>query len=78
MNQQMEDEVKLFCDNIYLLRKKQYLSQNEMAKKLGIGVYSLRKLERGELPPRLDSRILWYIYEEFHVLPHQMFKKQDL
>lgn len=69
-----QDEVKVFCDNIRLLRKNQKLSQKEMAKKLRIGVYSLRKIERGELPPRLDSKVVWYIYKEFSLKPHQMFK----
>ena len=44
-------EIEYFCHNIAFLRKSHGLSKKEMAKILGIGIWSLNKIERGELPP---------------------------
>ena len=50
-NQHMDREV--LTHNLLWLRKKHGYSQKTMAQIMGIGVTSLRRLERGELPPRL-------------------------
>ena len=60
-------EQQVFCKNILLLRKKHRLSKKEMAQLLGIGISTLGKIEKGELPPRLSASIVFRVYEHFHV-----------
>ncbi len=57
----------LFCKNVSHLRRKNNLSQREMANKLNIGVGTLRKLESGTIPKRASIEILWCIYEKFNI-----------
>ena len=61
----------LFCHNIHSLRKYCKLSQKEMAGQLHIGIKSLRKLENGVIPPRLDIHILLYIHRNYGFTPTQ-------
>ena len=44
-----------------------------MAKKLGIGVKSLELIESGSLPPRVSVRVVYMIYENFGILPKDIF-----
>lgn len=55
--------------NVAYLRKQHGLSKKEMAALLGIGIYSLNKIERGELPQRLCVDILFHIHKHFGVRP---------
>ncbi|MBQ5321300.1 MAG: helix-turn-helix transcriptional regulator [Oscillospiraceae bacterium] len=68
-----EKEIRVFCENIRYLRKKNGLSEKEMAKKLGIGIKSLNSIESGYLPPRVTVDIIYAIYENFGILPKDIF-----
>ena len=68
-----EDYCLNFCKNILALRKRLHLTQAEMAKFLGISVKSLRSLEKGKIPPRLNCNILFSIYNVFNIFPSDMF-----
>ena len=68
-----EQELQNFCKNITLLRKRHGLSKKEMAKLLGIGIWSLNKIERGELPPRLNANVILAVYRQFGVRPSMLF-----
>ena len=70
-------ELENMCKNMYYLRKENNLSQQNMAKILHIGVKSLRKIEKGKIPPRLGIYFLFYIYKHFRIKPKDMFL-QDL
>lgn len=59
--------IEIFLHNVIWLRKHYGLSKKEMAKKLGISVWMLNKIEKGELPPRLAIDVLFCIYKEFGV-----------
>lgn len=65
--QKREDRV--LAKQLVQLRKAHGLSKKEMAKRLEIGVASLNKLERGEIPPRLNVRFVWCVYDRFGVRP---------
>ena len=45
-----------------------------MSNILGIGIYTLRKLEKGEFPPRMGIEVLFNIRDHFGVRPADMFK----
>ena len=55
--------------NLAWLRKKYGYSKKTMAKHLGIGVGSLNKLERGEMPRRLSVEIFYAVYDHFGIRP---------
>lgn len=59
--------IEIFLHNVIWLRKHYGLSKKEMAKKLGISVWMLNKIERGELPSNLKIDVLFDIYKEFGV-----------
>ena len=69
----MEQEIKIFCDNLATLRKRKKLSLARMATKLNISVKSLKLLEAGTLPPRLSTTILFTIEKKFGIAPADMF-----
>ena len=73
MKMNLRDELQCFCENIRQLRKEKKLSRYAMAKKLKIGVVTLRKIEQGIIPPRLSCKILLTIFDEFHIEPAKMF-----
>ena len=62
--------------NLVWLRKAHGLSQRDMAKRLGIGVSSLRKLERGTVPPRLNVGFLLSIAQQFGISPGEMLEQE--
>ena len=67
-------QLMMFCKNVRLLRKLVGCSQKEMAKRLGISVKSLSKIEKGQVPPRLSCLVLFIIQHEFGVEPTRLLK----
>ena len=67
------DDRQIFCNNVKQLRINKRLTQREMAKLLKIGVNSLRQLEQGKIPPRMNCEIILNIYRAFDLSPHQQF-----
>ena len=66
-----KDEILIFAHNLTWLRKKHGLSKQSMARKLGIGVESLNKLEQGIIPPRLSANIFFEVRRYFKLTPAQ-------
>lgn len=58
-------ELDTFCANIRYLRQQRQLSQKEMAALLHISVDYVRRLERGEVPPRMTLEPAIYCYYIF-------------
>ena len=67
-------EIARFCSNIRALREREGISKAAMAKRLHIGVGTLTRLERGELPPRLDCSIVFVICDEFGISVSDLFR----
>ncbi len=76
--EQIQNEIESFCTNILALRKKYNLTQRQMARKLHIGVLSLRRLEHGTIPPRMTVEVLYYINMEFRIGADQMFQENSI
>lgn len=76
-----DEEILNFCKNVKFLRENNNLSKKEMAKILGIGIGSLTKLEKGEIPERMGANVIINICDYFHILPNKLFeciiKKED-
>ncbi len=74
--EQEENALETLSHNIQYLRTQYGFSKKEMAGLLGIGICSLNKLEKGELPPRLGVEILFNIQHYFGVAPQKLFTEQ--
>ena len=69
-------ELQILCKNIRYLREKHNLSRKEMAGRLHIGVGSLKKMEEGEVPPRMGVEILFHIYRCFGIKPCEIVSRE--
>lgn len=59
--------IDIFLNNIAWLRRHYGLTKKEMARRLGISIWSLKKIENGELPSRLTIDVLYRIYQVFGI-----------
>ena len=66
-------DLQTLCHNLLFLRKKYGYSQKTMAKLLKIGIGSLRRLERGEVPRRLGVEFLFRVQAHFKINPDTLF-----
>lgn len=71
-----QDELYYFKKNVAFLRKANGLSQKEMAQKMMIGVETLRKLEQGITPPKLNACAVIMVISQFHVSAEELLKTQ--
>lgn len=71
-----EQQWQNFCDNITWIRAKYGISKKKMAELLEIGIWTLNKIERGELPPRADVCIFWNVYEHFGIPPAEQLRRR--
>ena len=65
-------DLEILAHNLLWLRKRRGCTQRTMAKLLGIGVVTLRRLEHGELSPRLGVDFLFEIHRHFGIYPSSM------
>lgn len=75
VKEQCEQQIKIFLENIVYLRKHYGLSKKKMAKILQIGVGSLNKIERGELPERLGVDVILHMEDYFRIPAKDLFQK---
>lgn len=69
-------DLEIFCENFRWMRQHHGLTQKQMAQCLEISVGYVRRLERGELPPRLGVEIFLRIYRKFGISPSRQFSQQ--
>ena len=74
IKEQIELESKNLLYNITWLRRHHRFSKKDMAKILGIGVNTLNKIEKGELPPHLSVDILFRENAAFGISPRDQFR----
>lgn len=70
-----DETMKYLSYNIIYLRKKHKVSKKEMAEILGTGIKTLNNIEKGVLPPRLNVRVLFRIYDCFGISPDYIVSK---
>ena len=63
INQQLQS----LCRNVAYLRKKHGLTQSQMANIMGVGIGTVRSLERGIVPPRMKACVLCRLHDYFHI-----------
>ena len=71
-----DKEIENLLNNIVCLRRRHRLSKRAMAKILGIGVGTLNKMERLQLPPRLGVEIFFRIHAHFGIRPKDLLLGQ--
>ncbi len=69
------DHKEIFIYNFTYLRKKYGISKKKMAELLDISVTSVNKIERGELPPKLNTNIIFKIQNLFGVAVKDLMGK---
>ena len=73
MSKETSRNIEDFCRNIAYLRKKNGLTQKQMAKIMGTSVYSIRLLEHGVMPEQLPYTVLYPLHEYFGVSVDALF-----
>lgn len=68
------NEYLYFSQHVRRIRIERKMTQKEMADRLGIGVRTLSRIERGILPRRLSCEILFRVQEQFGICPQDLFK----
>ena len=71
-----EAEFEIFGYNVAWLRERHGLSQKKMAEIMGIGIGSLNKVERGDMPPKMKVDVLINIYRQFGVSPERQLRQR--
>jgi len=66
-----------FGENVRILRKSHNLTQRELARIMGIGVQSLRRIERGDFPPGFCAYHLFRMVEYFQIPSDALFYPMD-
>lgn len=66
-------ELQIFCQNIRDLRQRHNLTQAQMARIMGVGLHSIRLLERNVLPPQLHCDVIYRLSTHFHIRPSRLF-----
>ena len=64
---QNDHMVTLLCKNIRYLRKKNHLTQKEMAEIVGTSISSIRRIEQGTNIPRIHSGMLYRLCVHFNI-----------
>lgn len=72
-----DQDIKNFCDNVRRLRREAGLSQKEMAQVMGVGIYSLRKIEAGCLPPMMGIDAIFRLHSRFSIPLHLLFEPYE-
>lgn len=67
-----------FCRNLKALRRKYGLSEWQMPRILKLSGEAMDALERGEIPPEVDTGTLLLIYGYYGILPSQMLGDGDI
>lgn len=65
-------EMDNLANNLAHLRKESGISKQELADIMGVGLWTVTKLERGELPPRMKVEALFRIQHRFGVSVHRL------
>lgn len=70
---EIDKEKRAFGENLRRLRRGHHLTQSQMAAIMGIGVKSLRRIERGDFPKRFYADHLFRLVEYFHIPADSLF-----
>ena len=65
--------IQILCENICRARKESAMSQKQLADIMGISVATLKKLENGEVPPRMKVTAILRFCKQFGLKPNQAF-----
>lgn len=70
------DELLILCRNVRFLRRQMGLNQKALARLMGIGLCSLRKLEHGQMPPQLGIDAVIRLAFLAKLPPAELFQPQ--
>ncbi|MBE6702653.1 MAG: helix-turn-helix transcriptional regulator [Ruminococcaceae bacterium] len=70
----MDEEIRLFCRNVKLLRERYDLTLAEMAERLGVSEKEVMMLEQGVIPEETTVEIVMRIDKCFGISPKAQFE----
>ncbi len=73
----IDHDIENFCENVRRLRREEGLTQKQMAQVMGIGIYSLRKLEAGCLPPMMGMDAIFRLHSRFGIPLRLLFEPYE-
>ena len=73
-----KEEITAFMENVAFLRRQNKLTKKKMCEILGIGILSLNKIEKGQLPKRITVEVIFKIKKYFGINASELFKKQNI
>lgn len=76
-SREIDEAIGNFCRNLRELRKRLEMSEEEMAKRIGISAGNLQKIEQGTVPPRVTAKTLFLIQTRFGISPSSLFSPID-
>ena len=76
MNRYNDEDIENLIQNIKFLKKKNMLSKRKMADILGISIYSLNIIEKGEIPVRLTVDAIFGLSDYFKIKPAELLSKR--
>lgn len=71
------DDIRIFGENLRFLRKKNRLTQKQLAKLLNVSTYCIQKAEQGIFVDSLYIDTLWDICRQFHLPITTLFTPQE-
>ena len=74
----MEKDLVVFCRNIACLKMHYGLTNRELASIMHVGIGTVRRLLRGEVPPRVSAAIIMYLSCHFSIPPSRLFSPLSL
>lgn len=69
-------ELENFVCNIKWLRRQHGLTRKQMAEILKIGIWSMDKLEKGEIPPQLSIDVFFAVQKYFGISPSAQLSRR--
>lgn len=74
-DQKLFNERQNFLFNLAALRKQHNLTQKQMAHTLGISITTWRMIERGIMPPRLSTAVVYNAADAFGIPAARLFSE---
>ena len=71
----MNNEIRIFCNNIKALRQQNKLTKVKMCKILRISTRSLNMIENGILPPKISCEVLIRACRYFSIFPKDILSE---
>ena len=67
-----EHSFNIFLENVKRLRDQYALSKKKMAGIMDVSIYTINKIERGELPPKMSVTVVFNLEKYFGIAASEL------